>query len=53
MGIEDRDHRAKIAPGTRVKNISPRADPLHAPADLRDSQRRGATPFFWVRHPMQ
>ena len=42
MRAKDRDDRPQIPPGTRVKNILPRENPLYDPAHLRNTQAHGA-----------
>jgi hypothetical protein len=44
MRAKDRNDRPEIPPGTRIKNILPREDPLHDPAHLRDIHAHGAIP---------
>ena len=42
MRAQNRDHRAEIAPFTRIEHIPPRADALHYLPEDRDVHRQSA-----------
>lgn len=45
---KNNDDRPEIPPGTRLKNIPLRENPLHDPAHLRNIQTHGAITAPWL-----